>query len=108
MFAGPVASFADANTRTGVARFVARINWGDGHVSVATVNGSSGSFVLSGRHKYARTGHYVVRVVISMRSPVSAQVAGAGTVVVSNPPRHVQRARIVHRNSKKPAKLRRG
>ena len=71
VFAGPVASFSDANQSTAAAQFVASINWGDGHVSVATVSGAGGSFAVSGRHKYAKNGHYTIRVAITMTRPGS-------------------------------------
>jgi hypothetical protein len=104
VLAGPIATLTDADTATGASQFVATINWGDGHISVATVRGASGSFVVSGRHRYTRDGRYAVTVAITMTGPVSVNVNASGTVVVSNLPRHVQRARIVHRLISKAAK----
>ena len=53
-----------------VSQFVASINWGDVdiRVTVATVSGAAGSFVVSGRHKYAKNGHYALTVTIAVRS----------------------------------------
>jgi hypothetical protein len=104
VFAGPVASFSDANQSTAAAQFVASINWGDGHVSVATVSGADGSFAVSGRHKYAKNGHYTIRVAINVSDPVAAGTNASGVVVVSNSPRPLQRARVIRRLTKKPAK----
>jgi hypothetical protein len=104
VFIGPVASLSDANTMTGSAQFVASINWGDGHVSVATVSGANGSFAVSGRHKYARNGRYTIRVTITMSGPVPARASASGVVAVSNLTRHLQRARIPRRLNKKPTR----
>jgi hypothetical protein len=104
VFAGPVASLSDANQMTAAAQFVASINWGDGHVSIATVSGAGGSFTVSGHHKYAKNGHYTIKVAITMRGPVPAGANASGVVVVSNSPRHLQRARVIGRLTRKPAK----
>ena len=60
LFAGPVASFTDANTTTSASQFVAMINWGDGRFSVAAVSGGAGSFVVNAHHSYAKNGHYAL------------------------------------------------
>jgi hypothetical protein len=104
LFTGPVASFSDANESTAAAQFIASINWGDGHVTVATVNGAGGSFTVIGRHKYAKNGHYKVKVTLTMSGPVPAGANASGVFVVSNLPRHLQRARVIRRVTRKRAK----
>ena len=89
---------------TAGSQFVASINWGDGHVSVATVSGAAGAFALSGRHKYGKNGHYTVKVAITVRGESSAGADASGVVVVSNSARTFARARIVRRHNKKPAR----
>jgi hypothetical protein len=105
LFAGPVASFTDANTTTSASQFVAMINWGDGRSSVAAVSGGAGSFVVNAHHSYAKNGHYALIVTVTMTGPNSAGAEVAGTAVVSNnPPRQRQRVRIIRRVAKKPSK----
>ena len=55
-----------------VPEFVAKINWGDGSFSLATVTGGNGSFLVDAAHVYARNGHYKVKVSVVMTGPVSA------------------------------------
>ena len=69
--------------------------------SVATVSGSAGSFTVSGRHKYAKNGHYKIIVTITMSGPTSAGANGSGIVVVSNPGKHHLVARLIHRLTRK-------
>ncbi len=80
---------------------MAAINWGDGHTSVATVSGSAGSFVVNGKHRYARNGHFTVVVTVRMGGPASALADGSGIVVVSNPGKLHQVARLIHRLTRK-------
>ena len=87
LFSGPVASFSDTNPTTSASQFVAKINWGDGQSSLATVTGAAGSFVVDASHSYARNGRYTISVSVTMAGPVSAGTNGTGTVVVTNPPR---------------------
>jgi hypothetical protein len=102
MFAGPVASFSDANQTAAASRFLATINWGDGHVTVATVSGAGGSFVVGGRHKYARNGRLTVKVSIATTGQAStAGTSASGTVVVSNGAGALVRARILRRPARK-------
>jgi hypothetical protein len=80
---------------------VASINWGDGHVTVATVSGAGGSFALAGRHKYSKNGHYTMTVAVTMTGQASASASASGVVVVSNPPRNLAHARLLRRPNKK-------
>ncbi len=104
LFSGPIASFSDTNPTTSASQFVAKIKWGDGRSSVATVTGAAGSFVIDASHKYARNGRYTIRVTVTMAGPTSAESNGTGNVVVTNPPRHHAHARVIHRLAKRPAK----
>jgi hypothetical protein len=104
LLTGPVASFTDANSTTSASQFVATIKWGDGHSSLAKVYGGAGTFVVDARHAYTKDGRYTVTVTVSVAGPISAAATGSGTIVVSNPPRHHQRVRLIHRIAKKPAK----
>ena len=77
LFAGPVASFTDANTATSASQFVATINWGDGRSSVATVSGAS-RFVRRGRQSCVRQERALHRqVTVIMTGPISAGANGS-------------------------------
>jgi hypothetical protein len=102
VFAGPIASFTDTSPTTNSSQFVARINWGDGRFSRGTVSGGGGSFIVSASHAYAKNGRYTVRITVKLTGSGSAGATGSGTVVVINPPRHHPRARMIHRQAKKP------
>jgi hypothetical protein len=102
VFAGPIASFTDTSPTTSRSQFVARINWGDGRFSQGTVSGGGGSFTVSASHAYAKNGRYTVSITVTLAGPGSAGATGSGTVVVINPPRHHPRARLIHRQTKKP------
>ena len=108
MFTGQVATFTDSNTTTAAARFVAAINWGDGHSSVATVSGSAGSFTVNGKHRYAKNGHFKVVVTITMSSPTSAGADSSGIAVVSKPGKHHLVARLIHRLTRNRLKAAKG
>ncbi len=108
LFAGPIATFTDANTAASASQFVARITWGDGSSKVAMVSGGDGAFVITGAHTYARIGRYTVRVTVIMKGRGSASVKASAKVVVSSPPKHQQRVRVIHRPAKKATQTARG
>jgi hypothetical protein len=60
-----VASFTDSNPLDMAAGFTAMINWGDGVTTSGTVNGSNGSFTVTGTHTYADEGTDPLSVVIT-------------------------------------------
>jgi hypothetical protein len=63
-FAGPVAQLSDQNPAGSAADFTATIHWGDGTSSSGTVNGTGGSYTVSGSHTYPHDGPYTVQVQI--------------------------------------------
>jgi len=65
-FDGVVATFVDSTIAMPASDYLASINWGDGSVTPATaIRGSSGSFQIYGRHKYAAGNTYPVDVTIT-------------------------------------------
>ena len=60
-YAGPVATFTDANAGSTNADFTATIDWGDGS-SPGTVSGGGGSYTVSGSHTYSSTGSFTIKV----------------------------------------------
>jgi hypothetical protein len=104
-FNGIVATFADANPTATADRFVATVYWGDGRVSRGTVAGSNGQFTVVGRHRYAATGRYAVRVDVTMSAPSGASTSTTSTAAVGGPLRVIKRvararqalARRIHR-----------
>jgi hypothetical protein len=111
LFSGAVASFTDANTTTSASQFVATIKWGDGHSSLATISGGGGSFVVDSSHAYRKNGRYTVSVMVTMPDSSSAGADASAAAVVTIPPKHQARVRVIHRPVKKrakPAKERRG
>jgi hypothetical protein len=62
-YAGPVATFTDANTTSTAADFTATIDWGDGSsTSNGTVSGGGGSYAVSGSHTYGSSGPFTIEV----------------------------------------------
>ncbi len=84
-FTGPVATFTDLNVQTASGRFVATINWGNGHRTRGTVSGFNGTFAVSGSQIYARLGAYQVQVTVTMSEPGAAEIVVNSTAQVSVP-----------------------
>lgn len=63
-YAGPTATFTDANTSATSADFTATINWGDGTTTTGTVVGAAGSFTVNGAHTYTTAGPFTVTTTI--------------------------------------------
>jgi hypothetical protein len=77
-----VATFTDPGGPEPIADYAATINWGDStglDGGVRIVAGSKGSFIVQGRHTYARAGNYSVQVVIKHET-VSATVTGKAKI----------------------------
>jgi hypothetical protein len=83
-FAGTVATFTDADPNGTVSDYHSTIIWGDGQVTVGTVQAnSSGGFNVVGNHTYAEEGTYSIQTQIS---DVGGQSAAANsTASVSDP-----------------------
>jgi ELWxxDGT repeat protein len=91
-YAGPVASFRDANPLGAARDFRAVIAWGDGSTSAGAVTSDGkGAFVVGGRHTYAAAGRYtaVVQVLDS-----GGAAASARTLLVVSAPPHVRPAPV--------------
>ncbi|HET6874994.1 MAG TPA: PKD domain-containing protein, partial [Acidimicrobiales bacterium] len=80
-FAGQVASFTDGNPSSTKADFAATINWGDGHNSIGTVNGSAGHFTVSGTNTYGEEGSPTITVRVTDAGGNSTVITGPATVV---------------------------
>ena len=110
VFAGPVASFTDANTVDGAPRSLWRRSTGATDArAVATVSGAS-RFVRRQRPAHVRQERALTRSSSRsrMRGPRSERGAnGAGTAVVSNATKHHQRARVIHRVGQEAGRSRR-
>jgi hypothetical protein len=62
-YAGPVATFTDANSFSTAADFTATIDWGDKTASTTgTVTGSGGAYTVSGSHTYTAFGFFTIKV----------------------------------------------
>jgi hypothetical protein len=85
-FAGPVATFTDANPNGSVADFTARITWGDGSSSAGTVSGPSGGpFTVNGTHTYTSTGPETITTTISDDGGSNARVSCSVVIFVFVP-----------------------
>jgi hypothetical protein len=84
-FAGPVATFTDANPTATVGEFTVSIAWGDGGMpttgSVSQPGGPGTTFDVSGAYTYAASGSYSATVSIRDTSGVTAVVDDPVTVV---------------------------
>ena len=64
-YAGPTATFTDANPLATAADFTATINWGDGTTTTGTIVGSgTGPYTVNGVHTYATAGPFTVTTTI--------------------------------------------
>ncbi len=64
-FSGPVATFTDSDLTATADIFSATVDWGDGTTSEGTVEGASGSFTVTGEHRYAATGPHTITTSIN-------------------------------------------
>lgn len=103
-FTLPVADFTDANTAATAASFIATIHWGDGRSSPATISGGDGSFVVSGRHEYAKTGVYSINVTVTMKVHGPPGASARSAALVKNPVKIRPRSRPVSSHVRKARK----
>jgi uncharacterized protein (TIGR03118 family) len=85
-FSGQVATFDDTNTANTTSDFTATINWGDGTTTTGTVSGGSGTFNVSGSHKYADEGSFTVSVTLTDDAPGTANATATATATVFDAP----------------------
>jgi hypothetical protein len=92
-YAGPVATFTDANAGSTPADFTATVDWGDAHVTSGSVTGSAGSYSVNGTHTYATTGSFTIVIHVADDGGSTADAAttmvifaapGAGTFVIGS------------------------
>jgi hypothetical protein len=97
-FAGPVATFTDANILATSGSFSAIIRWGHGTVTRGTVEGGGGDFTVIGRHTYFAAGRFVVKVTVTMSAPVKAAASTKSIADVSRPAKVAARrpSRAIH------------
>jgi streptogramin lyase len=82
-FTGPVATFTDASSASGV--YTATITWGDGHKSAGTIQATGpGAFGVWGTNNYAEEGSYSIQVAI--QDAGGAAVLTTSTVSVFDVP----------------------
>ncbi len=96
-FTGSVATFTDLDAATGAASFVATINWGKGKTTAGTVEGSGGTFTVTGTHKYLSAGVFRVNVTVTMTTPGKAATSVKTTAEVSNRPKRRPQPRPARR-----------
>jgi hypothetical protein len=95
-FTRRVAKLTDANASTAPAHLIASIAWGDGKTSSGTVAGGNGTFIVSGTHKYARAGMFVIDVTVSMTTSGQSVAAAESLARVSIPARRPPRTQAAH------------
>jgi streptogramin lyase len=81
-FTGVVASFTDADPGAAAGDFTARIEWGNGNVSMGLVAPSGGSFTVTGINAYGEEGSYAVKVTITDINDTND--TGGSTVIVNS------------------------
>ena len=79
-FAGPVASFTDADPAATASDYAVALSWGDGTASPASVTASGGRFLVTASHAYAEPGTYHVEVAIRDAGGAVADATAAVTV----------------------------
>jgi uncharacterized protein (TIGR03118 family) len=86
-FSGVVATFTDVNATTPAGDLSATINWGDGStLDAGAVNGSNGTFTVTGSHTYAAFGGPdSVTVVLKEKSPGAASATASSTALIADP-----------------------
>ena len=84
-----VATFTDTDVDWQSSDFTATIAWGDGTSSAATIDGSNGSFTVSGDHTYDHPGTFTTQVSVSdgfetLAATSSATVSSAALTVTGS------------------------
>jgi hypothetical protein len=95
-FTGVVGSFSDLDPMANARDFTATINWGDGHLTNATIQANTaGGFDVSGSNTYLKSGTFPINVDV-MDFGGGPGFAGSvpvvsinNTAVVTNPPQTV-------------------
>lgn len=82
-FNGTVAHFADTDTASTAADFLATINWGDGTTTPGSVSGGAGAFQVGGMHTYATSGTFSVIVTLIDDAPGTATATVTSTANVA-------------------------
>lgn len=81
LFTGREVATFTADGAFPASHFAASIKWGDGSTSAGTITKSTGSFVVRGKHRYAKQGRYTVRVTVTDKtSHATASTSRAVTV----------------------------
>jgi hypothetical protein len=85
-FAGPVATFTDADPSVTTGNVTAAVDWGDGSPldTATTITETSGVFSVGATHTYAATGPFPVTV--SITDPHGVTVLASSTAAVANAP----------------------
>lgn len=83
-FSGQLAEFSDALTGAQPSGFLATISWGDGTTGAGSVGGANGSFSVSGAHKYAEEGSFIVTVTFAENDANPVTVSPTRTVTVQD------------------------
>jgi hypothetical protein len=86
---GPLGSFSAFQPGDTVASYAARIDWGNGAFSTATLTPNGGGFVVNGSTTYAQRGTYAVRVLITHLND-GQTLALNTTAAIGAPTNHVQ------------------
>ncbi|MGH2876265.1 MAG: PKD domain-containing protein, partial [Solirubrobacteraceae bacterium] len=81
-FSGTVATIADGDLTATAPDFSARIDWGDGSSSAATITAAptAGSFTVSGAHTWSSAGSYPVQVAVSKVNGRTASASSTASV----------------------------
>jgi hypothetical protein len=79
---GTLATFTDTLTSNVSGDFTATITWGDGTSATGTVNGSNGSFSVSGSHTYGDEGTFTISVTLTDDTPGTATATANTTVTI--------------------------
>jgi hypothetical protein len=82
-FAGPLASFGDADPGATASDYTATITWGDGSSSPGVVQASGTGFSVTGAHTYAVAGSFTTSTTINDAGGSNTTVAGAATVTTA-------------------------
>jgi Tol biopolymer transport system component len=80
-FNGPVGSFTDPDPNDGPKLYTAIINWGDNSTSVGTVQGSGGTFTVSGQHQFTDDKVFPITLAVRDQGGSMAQATAKATVV---------------------------
>jgi Bacterial Ig-like domain (group 1) len=95
-FAGPTATFTDADPGGMSSDYTAKVEWGDGTESAGTVSAGTGTgpYTVSGSHAYSSTGPFTItttitdaggsKTVATCRTLVFAFAPGGGSFVIGD------------------------